>query len=115
MGLSHGKLRASLRKPPDPRPDSRKNRQSPGNPTITDINQVRAARAKCTTDLADQIDLAIAVGLLCSAARIHLSAQHLLDTGRIEQAKRMTDAAELAHEVYREIMPAALSASFLVK
>jgi hypothetical protein len=75
------------------------------NPTITDINQVRAARAKCQVDLADQIDLAIAIGLLCGAAQIHLCAQRLMNTGRIEQAKRLTEAAGLAHEVYREIVP----------
>ena len=55
---------------------------------------------------ADQRDIAVGVGLLCSAAQIHLSAQYLLDTGRVDQAMKLSDAATIVHQVYSQVVPA---------
>ena len=64
-------------------------------------------KLQCKMVAADKLDQVIAQGLAASAAHIHLAASYLLETGRIAEAQKLTDAAETAHKIYRQIMPPA--------
>jgi hypothetical protein len=73
------------------------------------VHQIRpeSVQIQCKSVAADKIDKVVAEGVLCSSIQYNLAASYFLETGRIEEAKLLNDAAELGNRVYRTILPPA--------